>query len=688
MKNGGLSLLNYQKHQVKSSLYSGFTIVEMMVVAPIVILVIGIFITAIVNMTGDTLATRSSNALSYNIQNALNRIEQDVKVSGSFLATNNISITSRQGYDNATENFHNVSAANGTMLILNSYATDINPLNTSYKIVSVDNQPIMINIIYFVKNGTLWRRVITPANYTTANGTAPWQQPSCAIGITGTQCKTQDTRLVDGLVNSSDFSILYYPNSTSTTANAVAGDSSQSDTIRQTALLSSSTITANIGATSSIAGRNITRSGTIRAISPSNNISTTLPAQAPVVLTHPSNKTVLASDTNVTFNTSASGSSVSIKWQQSINKGTTWTDISGATSGTLTLATVSTTMDGYMYRAIFTNPQGSVTSSTALLTVNLLQWSTFALQNSWVDFGSTYNTSAYRKTTDGVVILKGLIKRTGTPVSGELIGTLPETYRPSNRTMFTTNTSGGVRVRIDILTNGEILYYNGSESWISLEGIHFLPDNGRYTRITAGGFANGWDNYNTPSWGLSSYAVDNTGRVHVQGLLKPGILTSGSIIFSMPAALAPSESLHIPAASVTWGHYNINASSQIIAKGSGSTYLSAQVMYYPASYNKWTTLTLQNSWVFYGGIYATPQYTKSPDGLVSLKGLIKSGVVTAGTVIAQLPVGYRPLARVLFGTVSNEVDSRVDIDTNGNIMILTGSNVWLSLDDITFYADQ
>jgi len=280
-----------------------------------------------------------------------------------------------------------------------------------------------------------------------------------------------------------------------------------------------------------------------------------------------------------------------------------------------------------------TNPQGSINSSSALLTVNLLQWSPLALQNSWTDFNTTYNTSAYRKTTDGVVILKGLIKSSVTPVSTELIGTLPETYRPTTRTMFTTNTWGGTRVRIDILTNGQILYYNGSESWVSLEGIHFLPDNGRYTRITAGGFVNSWDNYNTASWGWASYAVDNAGRVHLQGFVKPGTLTDGTTIFSIPAALAPSEYMHVPAASVTWGHIGINTSAQVVAKGTGSSYLSTQVMYYPASYANWTTLTLKNSWVAFGGEYTTPQYTKAPDGLVEPCGLVKTALYLNPSIV-------------------------------------------------------
>ena len=92
----------------------GFTLVEMLIIAPIVILVIGVFVSAIVNMTGEVLSVRGANALTYNVQNALNTIDADVKASGGYLATNNITLSTGQGYDGGTSIFQNASVANGT----------------------------------------------------------------------------------------------------------------------------------------------------------------------------------------------------------------------------------------------------------------------------------------------------------------------------------------------------------------------------------------------------------------------------------------------------------------------------------------------------------------------------------------------------------------------------------------------
>jgi competence protein ComGC len=259
-----------------------FTIVEILIVAPIVILVIGVFIGAIVNMTGDVLSSRGANVMASNIQDTLSRIKQDVNLSGSFLATNNITVTSPQGYNNDTTAFHNADSTNGTMLILNAYATTNNPLSSIQNIIYANspnlcssaqvslNPPLTMNIIYFVKNNTLWRRVIMPSNYTTAGCSLPWQQPSCAIGQIGTMCKAQDIDLVDG-VSSSGFNVSYYPNPSSITANGAASDYSQPDASRQTALNSNNTVGVTITATQNVAGRVVSQTGTVRANSQNSN---------------------------------------------------------------------------------------------------------------------------------------------------------------------------------------------------------------------------------------------------------------------------------------------------------------------------------------------------------------------------------------------------------------------------------
>ena len=56
-------------------------------------------------------------------------------------------------------------------------------------------------------------------------------------------------------------------------------------------------------------------------------------------------------------------------WQVSTDGGSTWSNLSGATSTTFTLSTTTTSEHGYAYRAVFTNSLGSATTTAANLTV-------------------------------------------------------------------------------------------------------------------------------------------------------------------------------------------------------------------------------------------------------------------------------------------------------------------------------
>ena len=89
---------------------------------------------------------------------------------------------------------------------------------------------------------------------------------------------------------------------------------------------------------------------------------------APVVSEQPAPQTVQAAHA-YSFTATASGvPAPSEQWQRSNNGGSTWSNIAGATSTTLT-ATASIGDNGALFHAIFSNA-GNATSSSALLTVS------------------------------------------------------------------------------------------------------------------------------------------------------------------------------------------------------------------------------------------------------------------------------------------------------------------------------
>jgi len=711
-------MLNYNnlhkamKYTYKNNRHKpGFTLVEMLIVAPIVLLVIGIFISTIINMTGGVIANRGEGSLAYSIQGALDSIDRDVRVSGGYLATNSIALQAGQGYNAVSGNtsdtttFHNVSSSAEDILILNSYATTVNPLSASSQYIYIANRPnacssasvsqnakMMTNIIYFVKNGTLWRRVVMQSGYATAGCGVPWQKPSCNPDVSATFCKVQDTKLVDG-IQTGGFDVKYYTKTDFSNEIAGASDSSLSDSVRQTALTTASTVNVTISASASVAGRSVNKSGQIRSTSSNDNVSSRVAIQ-------PTDQTV-NSGSNTSFNSVSSVADATVQWQLSTDFGSNWSNISGATSTTLNLNSVTTDMDGYKYRAVFTTSYDTVISNTARLTVNLLSWTSLAMQSGWNNYNNGYQTAGYRKTTSGVVQLKGLINYTGTLTAGTTIGILPPAFRPAHPMLFLSSTYPNTSGRVDVYPDGYVIFVSGSANWISLDNIHFVANNGRYTETLIDSFKNGWSNYGdicgshpVYNWGPASYIVDDLSRVNLQGLVRPGTKGDRVQIFDMPTNLLPAKYMHVSSYANGFGAFGIDRSdggTSIGDKGLGSAYTSTDVMYYPNSYSSWSSLELVNSWVWYdggGGEFSTPQYTKGADGLVSIKGLIRSGSTTSNVPMATLPAGYRPAARVLYGGYSNGAYARIDIDTSGNINFMTGSNIWLSLDGITFYADQ
>lgn len=100
----------------------------------------------------------------------------------------------------------------------------------------------------------------------------------------------------------------------------------------------------------------------------------------------------------------------------------------------------------------------------------------------------------------------------------------------------------------------------------------------------------------------------------------------------------------------------------------------------------WQYPTLANGWVNYGGSYPPARYKKVND-IVYLQGLVKNG--TVGTVHSfVLAAGFRPGYRHIFPILSNTSSGRVDITSDGLVIMHTGSSSWMSLDGISFPAEN
>ena len=156
-------------------------------------------------------------------------------------------------------------------------------------------------------------------------------------------------------------------------------------------------------------------------------VPSTLP-KAPVISQQPTNQTVLFGRT-ATFTAAADGNPApTVRWQLSTDRGRHWSDIRGATSLSYTTAPTTLGMSGYLYRAVFRNSAGSVTSNAARLTVNPIPFKVLvgALQWTGPSHGK-YQGTVNLSITDlsGNPLSLGSIRITGVWKSarGKVLGT-------------------------------------------------------------------------------------------------------------------------------------------------------------------------------------------------------------------------------------------------------------------------
>lgn len=99
----------------------------------------------------------------------------------------------------------------------------------------------------------------------------------------------------------------------------------------------------------------------------------------------------------------------------------------------------------------------------------------------------------------------------------------------------------------------------------------------------------------------------------------------------------------------------------------------------------WQNLTLQNGWQHHQQ-YNDVQYSKSFDGVVFLRGVGTKGKTAYGTVIAQLPLGFRPLHSTYVFAINDDFTVAVlCILTSGEIVVKNNVGAtWLNFDNISF----
>jgi len=488
-------------------------------------------------------------------------------------------------------------------------------------------------------------------------------------------------------MTTSDFNIQYFNAANGTIADTVANDTTKTIAERNTALQSLTTVSASISVNTTAAGRSISQSGTIRATKLDVNASSIAPIIVPVTPSSPTISGSVTAPVSAVFAWPQSQGATSYSIDYTINGGA-WT--TGFTNQNTTTYTVpgSAHTDVVNVRVNATNIAGTSGYGTSSITIP--QWAPLSLVNNWTNYSQVFASAGYTKTSTGLVVLKGLVMN-GVVGCTTPIATLPIGYRPAGKLIFM-NSSNSAMGRLDVDLDGQIRACTGSNAWFSLDGIKFMPSGTSFNALSP--FLNSWLNFGS-AHADGAFMTDSNGRVQVQGVVRSGVVTSGTAIDTLPVGSRQSEYLHMMNVSGGGaGHISIDSAGNLLAKGGSNGNLSLQAMFIPSGRStgsscttQWCNLSLINGWAWYGTIYSTAQYTKTADGMVLVKGLIRSGSST----IANLPAGYCPREQQLLTVIAADAWGRLDITpgtgSGCTLLYAGGSTAWFALDSAAWMSE-
>ena len=219
-------MLRTQHTNSLASQKGGFTIVEVMIVLVVVGLIFPLF-TFILNMYHDAYYLDEKVKMSTEASQALWYMEDNVRIAGSFLTSVPSAYTDPYGPHNlgtagAEAWSYKGDSAASRVLITKNYSTTANPLNSGrqpvFKNTAAFNcttqmlyQPQLTYVaIYFVKDKTLYYRLVTDKVSALCPGNVQQQKHSCPPYITSgrhASCQANDEILA---TNVSNFTVAYY----------------------------------------------------------------------------------------------------------------------------------------------------------------------------------------------------------------------------------------------------------------------------------------------------------------------------------------------------------------------------------------------------------------------------------------------------------------------------------------------
>lgn len=261
------------KYPTLKKLSKGFTLVELAISVPILMLTAIFLFNIIWSTVNESNYEHVRLTMVHDKQFAMTMIESDIALASRYLAGLDAGLTDPYPpTSNGGAWSYKGDSSTSRTLLLRAYSTTANPLSASRQPVfigsgaSCDDATIYFNtvqrytIIYFVKNGNLYRRRVVN-NVTATCEPHQYQKTSCPstedLGTNQHADCGADDELI--LHNVSNFTISYYPLKTSTVASDVYA------TGASTTLVTTATdVEITLGVSKNASGKPITSQSTLR----------------------------------------------------------------------------------------------------------------------------------------------------------------------------------------------------------------------------------------------------------------------------------------------------------------------------------------------------------------------------------------------------------------------------------------
>lgn len=708
---------------------SGFTLVEVLVISPIVILFIGMFIALLVTLTGESLIVRERNVAVHDTQAALDDIQADISQATNFLSTTG-PLQTPQGKNDANAAFTNTNVDGGgnplpDSLIIKKAATTKNPADPSRKLIylgagdcDAKNPPLTYTVIYFVDLDTdtanetdkaLYKRTILPSASACAT---PWQRGTCKrdqLSTYPTLCQTYDERLVGGIET---LTVSYFANGTSLTGPTGANDAS-----------------ITIGVSKQVAGSSINYSSSIRTASPniealssqssgtsgstngdgSSGSGGNPPANAPIQFSR-TNAAPYPYRTTITWSrvgNAPNGYTAKYRIAGGTEQSATIAQPAEGTAPSLAIDATARKQSVQLTELKVLTTTGTVDYGSLPTIPNIPSWNECAMPNNgWRNYGSVYNDMGYTKTTTGIVGLKGLITD---GAIGSTVCTLPVGFRPTEHIIVqqpATTGSSDRAARVDIFPDGRITIpitpygSSGTSNWVSLDGLMFVTSSANPT-WTNNSYNSSWYFYDyNDGYGRLKSWKDGLGRTWVQGIATGG--SQNAAMSYLPTAHAPDGGMHYPMYSNSAPNavnFMAAGDNRMLSRVSGS-YLGTNAVFYASTGGKYA-LPLYNGWTNYNYGWTTAQCYKGSDDIVILQGLVNNGNPAAGGLTnisgcagggsAAMSTGKNAILGGVAYSGGAGVDNayRIDLVTDNYMYPYGGgaSSGWTSLDGLHYIAN-